>query len=579
MTAQHDLDRALGAWFGVEAVPAPPPEPLVRVIESTRTIRPRPALTARVGSRWVGAGSTSGPRGGLASLRPGMVVALVALLAVALVGAAVLVGSRLVAPKTPVVTEGYVSIFLRRDDGPDPGISVFAVRPDGGEALVRHVSDSIVSGGEKLTEWDGTVSTSGWLALGTEWNGAPWPVVLIDLGDPNAKPWVVPEASSGGGGAGPRWGPTGLLAATVADLGHLMVIADPETHSTWTFSTRDGPVGGAIVWTPDGSGIVAATGTGDYGYETVPIDGGAASPGVGEVFDARGEFGRGLARLRICEPGTYCPGGDDGRVERVLDGSTQTIWQQVGEDRAFAASFVGPANEYWLTTDHDSGRQVALIHLKEGRQDVVAIVNRDAAWQFVAVAGEAPDKSMVLASIIVADKPAAALVPVDGAPQSFHSGYFAGFVDSASSAVFATGQYAAPPEIMPAAGKAYGLPPLEELIAADRTVLGKASRDAVEGEKGARTFEVPRVKPPTGEAYFDCSGPSSATLTSGPNSVTNACLRSGTNLWTIDASGPITVTASGDTSWRVVIYGPPSPVEGATAPPTVGATEPPTTLR
>jgi hypothetical protein len=100
MTAQNDLDRALGTWFAAEVSPAPP-EPLARVIESTRTIRPRPALTARVGSHWVGAGSTDGPMGGLARLRPVMVAALVALLAVALVGAAVLVGSRPVTPKPP----------------------------------------------------------------------------------------------------------------------------------------------------------------------------------------------------------------------------------------------------------------------------------------------------------------------------------------------------------------------------------------------------------------------------------------------------------------------------------------------
>ena len=36
MTAQNDLDRTLGAWFGAEAAPAVPPEPLARIIESTR---------------------------------------------------------------------------------------------------------------------------------------------------------------------------------------------------------------------------------------------------------------------------------------------------------------------------------------------------------------------------------------------------------------------------------------------------------------------------------------------------------------------------------------------------------------
>ena len=35
MTAQNDLDRTLGAWFEGDALSAPP-EPLARVIESTR---------------------------------------------------------------------------------------------------------------------------------------------------------------------------------------------------------------------------------------------------------------------------------------------------------------------------------------------------------------------------------------------------------------------------------------------------------------------------------------------------------------------------------------------------------------
>ena len=99
MTAQNDLDRALGAWFAAE-VSLAPPEPLARVIETTRSLRPHPALVARVGSHWVGTGSADRPLGRIAGLRPAMVV-VVALLAVALVGAAVLVGSRLDTPKPP----------------------------------------------------------------------------------------------------------------------------------------------------------------------------------------------------------------------------------------------------------------------------------------------------------------------------------------------------------------------------------------------------------------------------------------------------------------------------------------------
>ena len=101
MTAQNDLDRTLGAWFDMEAVSAPPPEPLARIIETTRGRRPRPTPVAGFGSQWVN-NSTSGVLGAMTTLRPGLVIGLVALLVLALVGGAVLVGSRLLNPPIPM---------------------------------------------------------------------------------------------------------------------------------------------------------------------------------------------------------------------------------------------------------------------------------------------------------------------------------------------------------------------------------------------------------------------------------------------------------------------------------------------
>jgi hypothetical protein len=323
-----------------------------------------------------------------------------------------------------------------------------------------------------------------------------------------------------------------------------------------------GLVGGgpSIVWTADGSGIVGSRGSAVY--DTIPIDGGEVRPGVGQIFDPRGGYGPGLAELRICSPGNNCPNGDDGRIDRIEpDGSTRTIWQQE-DDRALAAGFGGREGEYWLTLDHDSGRQVALAHVQDGRQDTVAMVNREAVWQYVAAPYLAPDQSTLLVSIDLGGKFATVLVPRNGAPQTFHSGHFAGFVDSGSSAVFAGGQYGTPVETMSAVGEMYRLPPLDELIAAEfgpnsgRTVLGKASRDAVDGETNVGTIEVLRDHPGTGEVNLVCFGPSSVTVTSGAQSVTNPCLGAGAYGLGIDANGPIVVTASGDTSWRVVVYSP-----------------------
>jgi hypothetical protein len=81
----------------------------------------------------------------------------------------------------PSAGRNDLSLFVRRDGGPEPGLSIFAVRPDGTEALVREVPDSIASG-RPLSPW-GSVSESGWLALTVEVNGGPWPLILVDLRD------------------------------------------------------------------------------------------------------------------------------------------------------------------------------------------------------------------------------------------------------------------------------------------------------------------------------------------------------------------------------------------------------------
>ncbi len=130
MTAQNDLDRTLGAWFHGDATSTPPPEPLARAIEATRSVRPRPALVAWIGSAWIGAGGANGFRGGIASLRLALVMMLVALLAVALAGGAVLVGSRLLPP--PPSPHVYLNELVAAPDLPTPmGAPTVATLLDG----------------------------------------------------------------------------------------------------------------------------------------------------------------------------------------------------------------------------------------------------------------------------------------------------------------------------------------------------------------------------------------------------------------------------------------------------------------
>jgi hypothetical protein len=130
MTAQNDLDRTLIAWFHGDATTTPPPEPLARVIASTRAIRPRPAVVARFASAWIGAGGTNNVHRGIASLRPAIVVALVTLLALALAGGAALVGSRLFRP--PSTPHVYLNELVAAPDLPTPmGAPTLATLLDG----------------------------------------------------------------------------------------------------------------------------------------------------------------------------------------------------------------------------------------------------------------------------------------------------------------------------------------------------------------------------------------------------------------------------------------------------------------
>jgi len=109
MTATNDLDRTLVAWFNADAEPAPTPEPLARILEATRGRRPRPALVAGLGSHWVGTRPTNRVIGSMSDRRPALVVALVVLALLAIVGAALLAGGRLLTPPVPPRT--YVGAF------------------------------------------------------------------------------------------------------------------------------------------------------------------------------------------------------------------------------------------------------------------------------------------------------------------------------------------------------------------------------------------------------------------------------------------------------------------------------------
>jgi Tol biopolymer transport system component len=313
MTAQNDLDRTLAAWFDRDATVAPPAEPLARAIEATRSIRPRIALLARVGSSW-----TDADRGRVAisGLRPALVVALALLLALALVGGALLIGSRLFAhpfKPTPFLTGNGViavakdgGIFVTDRPGGDlrplvtgPGeYGAPMFTPDGkkliflrdGALMLADADGSNViqvapEGDGNDPRWrlapDGR-SLVGLDSLDGSWTGR---VVVRSL-DPGADPTVLDLQLQERGEqlfewGGPEFRPTNsqeiLIVGTLEPGGpHGIYVYDLATNGVRTVVEPTGSVGD-VVWTADGSSIaydltdegslqarvVAADGSGD----------------------------------------------------------------------------------------------------------------------------------------------------------------------------------------------------------------------------------------------------------------------------------------------------------------------------
>jgi hypothetical protein len=466
-------------------------------------------------------------------------------------------GAPSAAPTT--ASASSVPVFVRRTEGSLDGISIFAVQPDAAEVLVRTLPDSILDIPGTWSAW-GSVSESGWIALSVETAGS-WPMILVDLGDATSTPWVIPNTNLGG--VGPRWGPNGLVAAPgPGGMGtNGLVIVNPTTGSISTMSMQARSlVGGgpSIVWAADGSGIVGA---GNGSYDIVPLDGGAPRRGVDEIFDPRGSFGAGLASLRVCWPDAGCADHDDGRVEEVAtDGSARTVWKQDGDDRALEAAFGPGTRKYWLSLDHDAGRQVRLVKVRDGQPETVATLNRDPSWGHIAAPIEAPDGRAGLVWVDLGGTSGAVFVPFDGTSPTFHLGHFAGFVNASAAVLPAIGEPVAPARTVPATGQAYALPTVDELVAEElrlnpgRRILGKASHDGVAGDQEIGTVTVtPDERGPI-DAYLNCIGPSSVTVTVGATSVTSPCLGAGGYITGSESGSPVTVRASADTSWRVVLY-------------------------
>jgi hypothetical protein len=243
MTGQHDLDRTLGAWFEAEAEPAPPPEPLARMLESTRHRRPRRALVAGIGSHWVGGRLPIGARDG--APRPAGADVRAVVWALLLLGAlvALLLGALLLpggSPSLPAVVphqsatpattaEPSSGPVAEASVGPSATPPVFPSPPESapGQAVQTKVADLHVARGAPVVVAldDGRVLVVGGLS------DAPGEIV-----DPSARQSTVTEPGAVTGDGSGVLLRDGRVLLVLTDSNHYVstvFLFDPKTMS-WT---------------------------------------------------------------------------------------------------------------------------------------------------------------------------------------------------------------------------------------------------------------------------------------------------------------------------------------------------------
>jgi hypothetical protein len=405
MTAENDFDRTLAAWFARDAAATPPPEPLARLLETTRARRPWRSLVADIGSHWVGTGSTAGIRDGLATLRPALVIALTALLVVALAGAAVLVGSRLLVPR-PV--HAFVSA---------PGLSSPMARPvlaplPGGRVLAMGAGDGVdqTPSAEVYEPVTGTSVALGpmvpvrWVASATSLNDGR--VLIID-GDGVAQ--IFDPAMNRFARVGPMVAPRSAVAALLGD-GRVLVVGDdlipggatnltaelfdPETL-TFSATGSMGTSGSRLATLSDGHVFVAPEDQSTAAQVYDPATGAFSAAGVMPRFgvveavvipdgrvvvvgSSRVEPGRLTSPFRgnvvVWDPTTrtFSPAGDPpGPVDRAIlldDGRVLLIGGRSGVTPLTAwAGIYDPARGVTIPIEPPSAWQPSLVRLDDGR--------------------------------------------------------------------------------------------------------------------------------------------------------------------------------------------------------------------
>jgi hypothetical protein len=258
----------------------------------------------------------------------------------------------------PHATPSMEAIYVRASGRGDA--DVVAVRPDGTEGIVRHLSSAMLPGGLSFAP-NGHVSEDGWIALGTEMAPGGWASggpnggwALFDLGDPSPVARFVETL----GGPSSAWSPNGWFASPYGNQCCAMQLTDPRSGEivrtgTSTFLPGGGP---STIWATDGSGLlVVRGGAGEQRhYGLLPRSGGPAVDIVPELAfrEPRYVAAGGATLVRCTVSFTACP---ESGVWVFDDGKAPLEWLGGELPDLMGASFSADGRSVWLMFDQASG--------------------------------------------------------------------------------------------------------------------------------------------------------------------------------------------------------------------------------
>jgi Tol biopolymer transport system component len=327
MTGHDDFDRALAGWFAADAQSPAPAGDFDHVIDATRRRRPRPAWLAGPGSDWVGDTPAPGTRSRAFPIQrpatPWPSALLLLLVALSLVGGAILVGARLIQPSPP--PPGHLGHLAFALDG-----DIYVADWDGNSRV--RIADGAPGGTGECQSFG--IEGSIWspdgrhLAYRSSWGDACRGTVYID--DPEGHTL----ASFPGTGWLVSWSPDSTKVATWVDWSQTIGVyrIDGVRQALLTLPSGYTVMGDLDpLWSPDGTSLLInlgpASNLSSAGVWELPIDGGA--PRQMPADDPRSSYWVGYsrdgARVAVFDISDRVNGNFSSLVVAAADGTERRV--------------------------------------------------------------------------------------------------------------------------------------------------------------------------------------------------------------------------------------------------------------